>query len=347
MKVLIIGFYGWGNCGDEAILGGISQILMKIDPTIEIEIASDIPHTMHARYIGTNIVSTVSARSIRTLSNFSMEGVDLVILGGGGLTLGYGYGLVTMAVHCNIPIINLGIAIHRNCVSSPIFKEFSAHFNAILPRSGPLSELMTKNGIENIASFCPSVHAPIAEKGDLPKKYVVVTPRRSDADEGQVDVLVQELQKYRGAMPIVLAPFSRCDIDGKPIDLFLCEQIKSHIPESIIVPWSGYEYHKMRCLFQNASLVINTGRYHSALFAAQFGIPLKCSMSPLDMFPGTTSKTQDLFTDLGKGPIKTWKDGFTYIESWDQNKWLDLIEREKQNGITLSNFISQMKENNA
>ena len=242
MKVLIIGFYGWGNCGDESILNGISQMLMNIDSNIEIEIASDIPFTEHDNYMQ-RIISPVAARSIRTLSNFSMDGVDLVILGGGGLTLGYGYGLVSMAIHCNIPVINLGIGIHKDCVPSPIFKEFTAHFAAILPRSGPLSKLMTDNGIENTLSFCPSTYSMVAKKGDLPDNYIVVTPRRTDDDETQIDIILRELQQYRDTTNIVLVPFSRVDLCGDAIDLLLCEEIRDAIPESTIVPWDGYEFH--------------------------------------------------------------------------------------------------------
>jgi len=346
MRVLIIGFYGWGNCGDEAILGGICELLKQVDPSVEVEIATDIPFTEHGNYME-RIICPIEDRNIRTLSNFSMKDIDLVILGGGGLSLGYGYGLVTMAIHCGVPVVYFGAAIHRGCVSSPIFKEFMKYFSAILPRSGPLSELMTENGIKNVPSFCPSTYAPIANKGEIPENYVLVTPRRSEADDGQVDLLVRELQTYRKTMPIILVPFSRCDLEGAPVDLLLCEEIKAAIPEATIVNWSGYDYHMTRCLFKHANLVINTGRYHSALFAAQFGIPLKCSMSAKDMFPGTTHKTQDLFVDFGVGDVKTWDEGFTHVEQWDPQKAREMHQRGQRNLELLVAFVAHKKGSQA
>lgn len=342
MRVLVIGFYGWGNCGDEAILGGICELLTRADPSAEVEIATDIPFTEHGNYMQ-RIICPAEKRGIRTLTNFSMKGIDLVILGGGGLSLGYGYGLVTMAIHCHVPVFYFGTAIHRECVSSPIFKEFTKHFSAILPRSGPLSELMTENGIENTPSFCPSTYAPIADKGNIPENYVLVTPRCSESDEGQVDLLVRELQMYRETMPIVLVPFSRCDLEGAPVDLLLCEEIKTVIPEATIVPWSGYDYHMTRCLFKHANLVINTGRYHSALFAAQFGIPLKCSISAKEAFPAAIHKIPDLFTDFGAGDVKTWDEGFTHVEQWNSQSAHEINERGERNLQLLNAFVQHKK----
>lgn len=79
-NILISGYYGFRNIGDEAILSCIIQELQDNCPDIEITVISgDIKHTKNLHKV--KAISTTDLESIDT----KMRSSDLVIVGGGGL----------------------------------------------------------------------------------------------------------------------------------------------------------------------------------------------------------------------------------------------------------------------
>lgn len=79
-RVLVSGYYGFGNAGDEAILMAIVESLKKLKSDIEITALSANPLTTK-KYYGINAVQRTSPLAIiREISR-----ADLVISGGGGL----------------------------------------------------------------------------------------------------------------------------------------------------------------------------------------------------------------------------------------------------------------------
>ncbi|MBE0447481.1 MAG: polysaccharide pyruvyl transferase CsaB [Actinobacteria bacterium] len=78
-KVLISGYYGFGNIGDEAILSAMVALLRAEIPGIEITVASSNPRETEERYRIRAIPRSINA--IRR----AMKTSDLFISGGGGL----------------------------------------------------------------------------------------------------------------------------------------------------------------------------------------------------------------------------------------------------------------------
>ncbi|MFL6237661.1 MAG: polysaccharide pyruvyl transferase family protein, partial [Thermoanaerobaculia bacterium] len=79
-RILIGGYYGHGNAGDEAILAGMLEALRVLWPDLEFTVASGDP----ARTMAEHGVRAVAAGSLPELIAAVAES-DLVILGGGGL----------------------------------------------------------------------------------------------------------------------------------------------------------------------------------------------------------------------------------------------------------------------
>ncbi|MFW6022266.1 MAG: polysaccharide pyruvyl transferase CsaB [Halanaerobiaceae bacterium] len=79
-KILISGYYGFGNFGDEAILSVITGILKKTDIEIEISVLSNNPKTTRERY-GVNTVERNSPADIFS----EIRKCDIFISGGGSL----------------------------------------------------------------------------------------------------------------------------------------------------------------------------------------------------------------------------------------------------------------------
>lgn len=80
MKVVISGYYGFNNTGDEAILSSMISRLRKKDPGIELTVLSRTPKETSARF---------KVSSVQRLNPFSVFGAilssDIFISGGGGL----------------------------------------------------------------------------------------------------------------------------------------------------------------------------------------------------------------------------------------------------------------------
>jgi len=79
-RVVLSGYYGFDNAGDEAVLHGIVTALKKIDPEIDITVLSNAP----LRTAGEYGVGAVDRWSIKEVAGAVKES-DLVISGGGSL----------------------------------------------------------------------------------------------------------------------------------------------------------------------------------------------------------------------------------------------------------------------
>lgn len=246
MRVVIVGFYGMGNCGDEAILLGLKSILKSFDPNIGIDVATELPPIYHEEY---NKKVDVGVRS---LTNFDFgSGVDrvgLLILGGGGLASGYGMGLVMRAKAAGIPVLNIGIEYIEYGDESRDFRLFQDYlrvFDDIVVRTKESSEYLNSLGISHHLGFCPSLRVEEEKVFDLPDKYVLVTPRKTDdKTDIQVDTIVNELNVLN--LPAVLLPFSKFDILGHPIDVDICYQVQKKYRNSKILPIDGFDSHIYR-----------------------------------------------------------------------------------------------------
>ena len=79
-KILISGYYGFGNAGDEALLSSILQALLELEPQAEITVISGNP------------VETMSTHKVKAIGRFDMLKIyqavyscDMLISGGGSL----------------------------------------------------------------------------------------------------------------------------------------------------------------------------------------------------------------------------------------------------------------------
>ena len=83
-RIVIAGYFGYGNTGDEAVLVGMLRDLRAVDPTLDFVVVSGDPDQTQALH-GVGSVFSADVAGIA-------EGVrqsDLVILGGGGLFQDY------------------------------------------------------------------------------------------------------------------------------------------------------------------------------------------------------------------------------------------------------------------
>ncbi|MDD2498401.1 MAG: polysaccharide pyruvyl transferase family protein, partial [Desulfitobacteriaceae bacterium] len=79
-KVLISGYYGFNNIGDEAVLASMIQALDDVSPQVQITVLSDNPERTEKQYR----VRAINRWSKKEISN-GLKECDLFISGGGSL----------------------------------------------------------------------------------------------------------------------------------------------------------------------------------------------------------------------------------------------------------------------
>lgn len=100
-RLLIAGYYGYANTGDEAILAAMLQDLRALRPDLEVVVVSGDPEDTAARHR----VQSVAANDIPAILD-AAQAVDAVLLGGGGIFHDY-WGCPTESLltrdHAGIP----------------------------------------------------------------------------------------------------------------------------------------------------------------------------------------------------------------------------------------------------
>lgn len=273
INVGIVGFYGWGNCGDESILGGIVNQLADIDDDAHLHIISDLPFIFHKKY-SNHIQIKCKEYQLYTITDLScLDHIDCLIVGGGGLNPGYGFQHVLHAKRKGIPVINYGIGFRSYEISDALVAYFS-YFDKIVVRSPQSKDLLEGIGIQSILGFCPSYSATVREIADDTEEFVLITPRmyeRSD-DEEQVNEIIAKMEELGKNYLYVVLPFSAYDIEGAENDTRIGRELLQRLYGSnykiqMINGLHGYDYPTYMGLYNKCHYVINTGRYHSIIYS--------------------------------------------------------------------------------
>lgn len=107
MRIVLSGYFGFDNVGDEAILFSIIRALRKLEPTVEITVLSNNPAETAATY-GVNTVNRWNIGEIRS----ALKKADGLISGGGSLmqdatstkTIPYYAGVIKLAQMAKVPV---------------------------------------------------------------------------------------------------------------------------------------------------------------------------------------------------------------------------------------------------
>jgi polysaccharide pyruvyl transferase CsaB len=265
-QVVLCGYYGAGNGGDEALLASMLEIL---PPNVKPLVLSANPKQTTARYG----VAAIDRKSLTVIS--ALRSSQALILGGGSLIqdvtsvrsalyyaglvgLAQQFGLKTIAIGQGIGPLNQQIT---QWVAQRAFGACSAlsvrdKASAFILQDWSISCMMAPDPVWNLAA------APLPALAELPTPRIAITLREHrDLTPACLQMLTQaliELQQTTNSL-VLIVPFQASDL---PIAQQVHAQMPSHSQILVLE-----DPRQLKGAFQGVHLAIGM-RYHSLIMAA-------------------------------------------------------------------------------
>ena len=281
MKVVISGYYGYHNIGDEAILKSIITSLKKESPNIEIVVLSnDINHTQN----------TCNVRAINRWNIIEiykeLKTSNLLISGGGSLlqdatsnrTIKYYVGIMMLAKLASKPIFVYaqGIGPINNKLNQHMTKYIMNKANQITLRDEESKQLLEQFGVTNDIKLVPD---PVmgydigkfkSQKCEIyDKDYITISVR--DWNESSIDLYkkiayTSDALINKGYQVVFIPMHGKRDYEASQK---VCEIMNN---KASIFPYDSTIEEKIYCI-KKSKLIIGM-RLHALIFAANVNTPM-------------------------------------------------------------------------
>jgi len=283
-RILISGYYGCGNLGDEAILAGITQGLKRLLPQVELVVLSGAPAETAKQYGVTAFPRTAWGEIRREMGR-----VDLFISGGGGLLQDvtswrspfYYLGLIWLAKRRGLKtaVIFQGIGPLRRPWLKKLTGKILRRVDLIAVRDEASAQALVamglpadkiQVGVDAVWLLSPEGEAPTLARPQpkigiflrpLPGKKVEETPELWHA----ISQGLEEFLDTQGGSGIFV-PMQ------KPEDITAAEAVRRQLSVESQLRVEDFSPPEMLQLIGQFDLVLGM-RLHSLIFAARQGVP--------------------------------------------------------------------------
>lgn len=272
MRIAICGFYGWNNCGDEGILLAIIDSLGKEN---EYVVCTNLPYTLHADYLRRHI----DVSEVRHIYDTARVDYDVFLLGGGGLSWGFGWRQALAAFAADKPCVNYAVS-YTSQLYHPklksLYRNFLIQFDLITVRDLASQRLLLDLDVASALTMCPSINLQEEKFDDCPKNMIAVCPRYEDgssyeANNPQIAWLVTHLQDCGDE--VLLIPFAPRNLEGAEVDLALCRDIAKQLRNKPMILDVDGNPRKVKYALSQSKHVLSGGRYHALVWAVAHKIP--------------------------------------------------------------------------
>ncbi len=288
MKLVVSGYYGFGNAGDEAMLAAVVQHLREVVPDVDIVALSQAPEVTR-RMHGIGAAKRTSLRQVAR----EIAGADLFISGSGSLlqdvtsfrSLAYYLGLVAMARLMGKPVFfySQGVGPLGSPWSRLLVRLVANRATAITVRDEPSCELLRAVGVRRPpievtsdpvfgldldASARRGREILACEGIPVSSPIVVVSVRPWDAGSGHLEAAALAADQAAGSLgaTVVYVPFY------KPGDVVASRAAVELMRERSHVLEGDYSPKEIASIVSDADLVIAM-RYHALVFAVAAATP--------------------------------------------------------------------------
>jgi polysaccharide pyruvyl transferase WcaK-like protein len=264
--VIIIGFYGHGNAGDEAILSAMRQYL---GDDLDIIVSSYADHVAMAQlptYKGLRIVKQADRAAV-TRGN-----VCGVIVGGGGLGIGFGTPQMLMAASQGVPLISLGCSIHERYLPEQkvyrAFLEINRLYDYINVRDRHSKGVLAHYGLDcDVGTdlvYALDPEPPLMEMTG--NDVLLITVRESVVNTQQFTGLFSVLERFALSCGLTIRIVSYCRSEH--------DRLEKGPYARFLIPERLYNYpSRLKAVAATCALAVSFRRLHAAILPLSEGVP--------------------------------------------------------------------------
>lgn len=286
-KLVISGYYGFGNAGDEAMLSAMLSALRSREPSLQITVISGNPTDTRRRY------------EVAAIHKFNLAGIvsalhqaDLLLSGGGSLlqdvtsgrSIFYYLAVIKLAnlVRCPVMLYAQGIGPIRSSLARTFMKHVGNRISAGTVRDeGSLQELANLGvGLSKVAVTADPVLALEPAPRTIGKELLHQV--KLDGEGPLIGFSVREWQGQDHYKTVMAAVADRLTIETGakivflamqcPDDLLAAREVgaRMRMPHTILDPQA--EVNQLLSLVGNLDFLVGV-RLHALIFATVMNIP--------------------------------------------------------------------------
>ncbi len=287
-RIVVSGYYGSKNAGDEAMLVAMLEVLSDLDPQLNITVISADPEDTRQRH-GVQAVSWLDLPAIAK----TLYSADLLLSGGGSLlqnvtsrrSLYYYLGIIFLARLMGRPVMLYaqGIGPIYGALARKAMNWIGNHVNMITVRDkGSLEELsdlgICRPHIECTADPVLAIHPVGTERG-----REILRQFHADGAKPVVGLAVREWRGWKRYKEVLARTADRIvrEMDARvvflpmqyPEDVRAAESIAGMAEESCTVLPDEYTTGELLSLVGNMDIMLCI-RLHALIFAGVMGVPM-------------------------------------------------------------------------
>ena len=355
-SVLINGWFGPGNAGDEAILHSELSIFNEAD--MNTVVASPFPKKVEQAH-GVNSIPEYS-KDKETWNKIAKQ-VDHIVIGGGGLIESHNIArkwtsVVRQAAKLNTPVHFLGVGLTPPITSlhEILYKYCLKYSSTVIVR-----DYMSYEYISNLNISTPTYVMPdlafrhsnthsLSKYGNYKSKSLVIVLRDVPWLDIDIEGISDTISQLANRIDCKLTFLTTTNNDS---DTNITEKVVKQLEIDVDIIRNA-SFKKMENVISNSRYVIGM-RLHSIVFAAKHGVPflsiaynLKCENVPKQFGYGNVNWCMKLNSDIVADKIiQEWEDIELYNEldslAADQhNKLSDIIDLLNPNPSIIPNLES-------
>ncbi|MGH7736745.1 MAG: polysaccharide pyruvyl transferase CsaB [Candidatus Tyrphobacter sp.] len=279
MRLLLSGYYGFGNLGDEAILDVIVAQIKRVLPNVHLDVLSAAPQET-AQRLGVEATQRWEVRSVRE----SIERADALLSGGGGLlqsatslrSLLYYAGIIRQGVRRGIktmifaqsigPLDGMGtLAVRRLCRGVNRATVRDERSRALL------SSLLPQTPVERTADpvflyDAPPANLELEGLGPASQPYAIVSVREAPGFNASLATIARAVDRLasRGLRVAFLPLGGARDAGAATSVIRACESAPMLLPQPTLA--------RAAAILGGAALVVGM-RLHALVLAARACVP--------------------------------------------------------------------------
>lgn len=349
MKIMISGYYGFNNTGDEAVLTSMVRAFKEKIPQIKIVVLSQNPLQTSQAYQ----VKALNRLHLISILN-CLRDTNLFISGGGGLlqdTTGKGWsilyylGLILGAKIVKVPVMIYaqGVGPANKRINKKLIKWILNKVDLITVRDNPSKELLENLGVVNPSIYVnsdPSFLLRRKDTTDIMYKYPHLRELIYSNNSTVIGISVREYNENRKDLRGIFAKVADDLIENyKAKIIFFPFKFDEdvHISEEIFslmknknqanILKSRLEPEELLSLLSRLSLMVGV-RLHSIIFSTIAGIPfIALNYDPKVKNFVESLGLSELLLELNDTSFKNFKEKVKYIRE-NKNKIKEILSKK-------------------